>query len=180
MPALPRIRVIAIVSALTFGAVTTGCSSSDDASADGSSAPPNGDETAATAPDPCALLTVEQIDSATGWKLPEGTRPDPKLEGDRAVCNWEDLQVGGIVQVQIDQGAGKAGFDHDKAALARTEFAPPETVKIKGATHAVELADSGILTMLVGDDVVQFTVVGTELDGTEQRALAADVAEALR
>lgn len=180
MPVFARIRVICVMSALVIAAAIAGCSSSDDTSADRTDASSLGDETASTSPDPCSLLTVGQIDTATGWTLPEGGRPDAKLEGDRAVCNWEDLQVGGIVQVQIAEGVGRAGFDRDTTALATSELAAPATVRVEGSSDAVELADSGILTMLVGDDVVQLAVIGTELDGTEQRALATDIAEALR
>lgn len=172
--------MISVIAALAITAAVAGCSSSDGSSGDRADAPSNGDETSATSPDPCGLLTVDQIDAATGWTLPEGERPAPGLEGDRAVCNWEDLQVGGIVQVQVDQGAGRAGFDRDTTALAASEHETPEDVRIEGSIDAVELADSGILTMLVGDDVVQLVVIGLELDGTEQRALATDVAEALR
>src|SRR5690606_9867921 len=100
--------------------------------------------------------------------------------GDRTVCNWEDLRIGGVVQVQLERGAGSAGFDVDRAQLDRPGFHTPEVVHIDGATEAVELADSGVLTMLVGDDVVQLTIIGGDLDGAEQRVLAADIVEALR
>jgi len=178
MPAHPWIRVTATVSVLLVGAGLAGCSSADDA-ADRDAAD-LGDRTANLAIDPCSLLTIEQIDAATGWTLPEGERPEIDLEGDRTVCNWEDERDGGTVQLQLDRGAGTDGFAGDRSQLGRAGFDAPETVDIEGATAAVELADSGILTMLVGDDVVQLAVIGGDLDGVEQQQLGADVAEALR
>jgi hypothetical protein len=178
MPAPAWIRVTAVVSALTISALVAGCSSGDDATPTG--ATDLGDQTAAVATDPCSLLTIEQIDDATGWTLPEGEQPEIELEGDRTVCNWEDLREGGTVQVQLDRGAGRAGFDGDRSELDRPGCDAAEVVDIVGATEAVELAASGILTMLVGEDVVQLAIIGADLDGVEQRVLAADVAEALR
>lgn len=180
MPIAARIRVTTIVVALAIGGGLAGCSSGADTPSDRADAPAIGDETAAVATDPCSLLTIEQIDDATGWTLPEGERPDVELEGDRTVCNWEDLRVGGSVQVQVDPGAGRDGFDAETAQLAQAGYGDPVATEVAGASGAVELADAGILTMLVGDDVVQLAVFGADLDGVEHRGLAADVAEALR
>lgn len=176
MPVIAWIR-LSTVAALSVVVVASGCSSDDHEAAPTTVPESSGD---VTAPDPCSLLTVEQIDAATGWVLPAGERPDAQLEGDRVICNWEDLRIGGSVQVQLDRGAGTAGFDRDRAQLTESGVETVTAVQVEGATDAVELAHSGVLTMLVGDDVVQLAVLGTEFDGTEQQLLAADVAAALR
>ena len=174
------IRVSTTVVALAMCAGVAACSAGVDTPADRAGAPPIGDESATASPDPCALLTIDQIHRATGWMLPDGERPDAALEGDRAVCNWEDLRAGGSVQVQLNQGVGQDGFDDETAQLARSGFGDPVRTEVDGASEAVELADAGILTMLVGEDVVQIAVIGVDLEGVEHRGLAADVAEALR
>lgn len=167
---------------LAAAAVLFGCS--DDPGGGASTA-----TAATTVGDPCSLLTVEQIQTATGWEPSAGARPDGGSGGDPTVCNWEDVRVGGAIQVQVEAGAGELGFERDRAAvvaegLATTEGGAtvggsvPNDLVIDGATAAFEVADLGRLTMLIGNDVVQLTVLGADLDGNERRQLATDVTAA--
>ncbi len=165
-PATARAAAL-IVGALLVG-VSAGCND------DGNAAP-----SASAATDPCSLLTAEQIEAATGWTVDTGQRPDDSLQGDRAVCNWEDPTAGGAVQVQLLVDVGESAFERDRTTAVADAVGVPDDLVVRGATAAFEMADLGQLTMLVDDDVVQLTVLGASLDGDEQRQLADDVVESL-
>lgn len=156
-----------IVGALLLGALA-GCNDDGDAT-----------PSASAGTDPCSLLTAAQIESATGWTVDTGQRPDDSLQGERAVCNWEDPAAGGAVQVQLLADAGESAFERDRATAVADAVGVPDDLVVRGTTAAFEMADLGQLTMLVDDDVVQLTVLGVSLDGDEQRQLADDLVESL-
>ena len=162
-------RAAALVAGALLVGVVAGCNDGSDTAA----------PSATTGTDPCSLLTVDQIEASTGWAVGTGQRPDDSRQDDRAVCNWEDPQGGGAVQVQLLVDVGESAFERDRATAVADAVAAPDDLVVVGATAAFEMADLGQLTMLVDDDVVQLTVLGTDLDGDEQRQLADDVVASL-
>ena len=139
--------------------------------------------TAARPVDPCAIVSVDDIDAATGWRLPPGTRPaetaHPRGEVG-AVCTWEDTELGGVVQLQVHEGRGAQLYAERLADATQSAHRPVRGVVVAGADPAFEVASEGLLGMVVGDDYVQVSIIGGSAGNDDHTQLAATIAKALR
>lgn len=121
---------------------------------------------------PCDLLTVDTIDEITGWTLPEGTRVEEREQDDWSYCNWEDLDVGGSVQVQWRRGDGRVSFEQRRAELEDSGLGDTRAVDIAGADAAYDVADHGVVGVLVGVHFLQISAIGASVDDRQHLELA--------
>ncbi|MGI9578364.1 MAG: hypothetical protein ACR2OH_09210 [Microthrixaceae bacterium] len=154
----PRWRTAGVFAALTAGFVAGACSPEGGIEL--------GQATSDDRLDPCALLTVEEINQVTGFDLATGQRPREYESNGQAVCNWEDHRSG-LVHLQMHEGAADEQFDLVRSDLE--EIGEATEVDVPGAQGAFEDASQGLVGMTVGDHFVQVAVWG--LPSTESQHL---------
>lgn len=178
----PTRRAAAVIAGISAAATFAACSPAADRGP--TPAPTSTTAAAAARPvDPCAIVSVDDIDAATGWRLPPGTRPaetaHPRGEVG-AVCTWEDAELGGVVQLQVHEGRGATLYAERLADATQSAHRPVRRVAVAGADPAFEVASEGLLGMVVGDDYVQVSIIGGSAGNDDHTQLAATIAKALR
>jgi hypothetical protein len=111
--------------------------------------------------------------------LPNGTRPAAVREEAGDVCTWEDLDAGGMVQVQFHEGDAQR-FDRQVRSSTAPGGRPSAPVAIDGASAAFEVPSEGLLGMVVDDDYIQVSVIGATAHEDDHVELAASIVAALR
>ena len=122
--------------------------------------------------DPCALLSVADIDRLTGTTLPEGEVPEEHAVDGWEICNWEDPQAAAAIQVQVRRGDGRADFEHRRHELGAGSGGPTRDVDLAGADAAFDSVDQGTVGALVGEHFLQVVVIGGSFDDEHHLALA--------
>lgn len=159
----------ALVAALALSAALASCSADD---------PATGDPVAAELGpvDPCSLLSPSEIRSVTGWTVPDGVDESELLDGTEvAVCSFTEPDHVGVVQVQLDEGAGRAEFERRRAEL-EGDGMDGRDARVSGAERAYEAPEHGVVGMLVDDTFVQVVTIGPGVDEGDHLRLAATVA----
>ncbi|HSJ82914.1 MAG TPA: DUF3558 family protein [Acidimicrobiia bacterium] len=123
--------------------------------------------------DPCALLTVEDIMTATGVPVDEGVFNEDLSSESQVICDWTGTEEFAFVQVlfqDIDSFEG----NRDSAA----EFTGEATdVAIPGVSAAFATGEGSIIGMQVDGGYLQVSYIpsgpGTVLEETTQLATVA-------
>lgn len=130
-------------------------------------------------PDPCGLLTEEQIEAATGIGFDGGTFDEDLSTDTQSLCVWHsDDDPGTFVQVLVSEGAAQV---QSQRAEAVEYLGTSQDETVAGARDAYSLESGAILGMAVDDYFVQvsaitrFAFTPAEVTG----ALAPEVAAAL-
>ncbi len=129
--------------------------------------------------DPCALLSVADIDRLTGTTLPQGEVPDEHDADGWEICNWEDPAAAAAIQVQVHRGDGRADFEHRRHELGAGSGGPTRDVQLTGADEAFDSVDQGTVGALVGEHFLQVVVIGGSFDDQHHLALAEAAIEGL-
>ena len=118
---------------------------------DGSTTTTSGDQTSSALPDPCALLTVDELQAATGIEFPEG-EPNATLSNDsQVICDWVSEDPFATAQVLVNVNG--ASFD-DQRASVEDAFDEP-TVEVDLADAAYRTSEGSLVAMKVGSLFVQ-------------------------
>lgn len=156
-----RVFVLLILASLIAGA----CSSGDeDSSGSGnnrantsstSEAGTNGSDVDQTGEgdDPCSLLTVDDLQTATGVSFDEGTVNEAMSNGETAICDW--IASGdefATAQVLI---VGGGGDNLDSQEEGAQEMSNTTHIDVSGVDAAYRTEEGSIVGMRIGDDFVQ-------------------------
>lgn len=144
-----------------------GCSSDDDSSgSSNATTAPTGDATdngsgdsgaSGESVDPCSLLTVEDLQVATGVDFGEGAVNDAMTNDTNAVCDWASSgDEFATAQVIIVRG-GAENLDSQKEGA--DEVSPTSEVEVQGADQAYRTEEGSIVGMAIGDDFVQVSYI---------------------
>lgn len=174
-------RQILGLSAAVLALAISGCSSSD-ASPNASAmltGPGGADVPVGGLPDPCTLLTVAQIEAASGLSFGEGEL-NPQLSTSwQSICEWYSTDANfTFVQVVITADASTVAAQRE---TAEDMMGASVDVTVPGAENAYTVAGGSILGMGVEDYFVQVAYMTTGLGDVTSvtTALAAEVATAL-
>ncbi len=177
-----RISLIAVLLAVAFGLVA--CGGDDDTSGDSSpdaagtsatdpvvtTAPDDG---SSSLPDPCGLLTVDELRQATGVDFPEGVRNEALSNESQVICDW--VSEGPLSTAQVLVNDNGASFDEQRASV-EDAFGEP-AVDVDLADAAYRTTEGSLVAMKVGALFVQVSYIpngpGNVADATV--ALAGDV-----
>ncbi len=129
--------------------------------------------------DPCNLLSRRDIRRIAGWRVPEGVLAAQHRRG-QAVCSFTEPHLAGMVQIQLEHGAGMAALDRRRAEAHRLKLGSGHRVNVQGARAAFEIPTHGLVGMLVHDDFAQVITIGGRVTDRQQRLMAAVVARNLR
>lgn len=137
-----------------------------------------GDSAASDVPDPCSLLTVDQLADATGvTTFAEGEFNETLSGGDQSVCDWISDDPFATAQVLITPFGDS--LDSQRASVEEAFDEP--TVDVDLADGAYRTDEGSIVAMRVGALFVQVSYIpsgpGEVADATVQ--LAGNVVEAL-
>ncbi|MGK2950059.1 MAG: DUF3558 family protein [Acidimicrobiales bacterium] len=110
-------------------------------------------------PDPCSLLTPEDIEAATGQTFGAGTINDQITNSMQTACDWGADSVFGSVLVIVNE-TGQRLVDPDLAELEEG-FGEP-VVEVDLADDAYRSERGNILAMRVGDLFVSLTYSADE------------------
>ena len=189
----PRFLVSIIVAGLLVGAcagessesTSTAASSAEATTADRdmgtTTTSPSGEDATSSAsggaggdmPDPCALLTVEEIVSATGVPFDDGIFNEEISSEDQVICDWTGSEEFALVQVLFQDVDTFAG-NRDSAE----EFTGEVTdVEIPGVSAAFATGEGSIIGMQVDRGYLQVSYIpngpGTVHEETTQLATIA-------
>ncbi len=157
----------ALVLCTSVALILGGCSSEDDSSdSANTTTAPTGDasgngsgdpEPSATSVDPCSLLTVGDLQAATGIDFGEGTINDTMTNDASAVCDWtssgDEFATAQVIVVQ--GGAENLDSQRDSA----NEVSATSDVEVTGADSAYRTEEGSIVGMAIGDDFVQVSYI---------------------
>ena len=132
---------------------------------------------AAAAVKSCDLLSSADIHQLTGLQLPAG-KAASAAQG-WSLCNWEDADARAGVQVQLHAGDAREIFQQRRQELASAFEVTPQPVRIAGATDAYEVRAQGTVGVLVGDEFIQLSTVGSTFGQRDHLGLAALVIKGL-
>ncbi len=124
-------------------------------------------------PDPCGLLTVDELHQATGVDFPEGSLNEALSNDSQVICDWVNEDPLSTAQVLVN--ANGASFE-DQRASVEDAFGEP-TVDVDLADGAYRTTEGSLVAMKVGPLFVQVSYIpngpGDVADATV--ALAGDV-----
>jgi hypothetical protein len=164
-------RVLSSVLVLLLVAAAAACGDDDDDSDTGanpttSATSADGDDEAgdeggdvASGIDPCSLLTVEEVESATGVST-EAEYDEMLSNDDQVICNWiatEGPMAG--IQLRVIPEGPVADFDRQRQSADETS-GPAIDVEVAGADRAFSAAEGSIIGMQVGGSFVQVSNLG--------------------
>ncbi len=166
-------------TALAASLALAGCSSSTNPSDTAMSAPPAAGDTA-NVPDPCSLLTVDQISAAVGATVQPGKIDAKVSQGGQKACEW----TGGadspypFVQVLITPYGDQLDSQRQSAQDSLGDVAD---VTIPGATGAYSFASGSTIGMAVKGYFVQVSYNDTGVSdyATPAQQLATEVVAAI-
>ena len=180
----PALAATALVACLALA----GCKNTATASDSETSSPPaatasnsvNSSPAAANLPDPCSLLTVDQISAAVGATVQPGHLDKKVSQGDQLACVW----TGGsdtpftFVQVLITPFGDQLASQRQYAQNAMGDVAD---VTIPGADGAYSFASGSTIGMAIKGYFVQVAYNDTKVSdyATPAQELAKDVVAAL-
>ena len=166
------LRRVLFVSVLAAAGALAACS--DDTAAPDALGEPVAVEVVTTSlgVESCDLLSVADIERITGTVLPEGEVPDEQDSPPWSICNWEDLDAGAAIQVQVHLGDGRADFERRRHELGSGSVGPTRDIELDGADAAYDDADQGVVGALVGEHFIQVTTIGGAFDDEHHLALA--------
>jgi len=124
----------------------------------------------------CELLTVEDLNTITGYEFGDGTVSEGLSTDGRHVCDW--ITTGSefaTAQTMIVDNQSADDFNTGKAAAS--DVFTLVDVTIPGADLAYATEEGSLLAMLIGDTFLQVGFIpggpGSVLDETEQLAALA-------
>jgi hypothetical protein len=128
--------------------------------------------------DPCDLLSRRDIRRIAGWRVPRGVLASQHRAG-QAVCSFTEPHLAGMVQIQLQNGAGTAALDRRRAEAHRLKIGSGHWVTVHGTRAAFEIPAHGLVGLLVHDHFAQVITIGARVTDGQQRAMAAVVARNL-
>ncbi len=175
-----RVRWQTVAILVSCGTLVAGCSSSE--SLDSSRQGDSGDPPATAAPsptvdrpvgpssmaapldlgdDPCAFLTPEDLELATGIEFDEGVPDDQSPTS----CRWTASDPPAVAELLVirHQDAYAAQFAEAEASLDLIE------VEIPGADRAYARAEGTVIGVGVDDDYLKMSLTIEDLDGVLDR-----------
>jgi hypothetical protein len=159
-----RVRIL-IMLVLLAGALAA-CSDDSDTSEDAADTTEAGSEDAASEdagsdgsdedlPDPCGLLTTDDLNTATGLEFGEGAVNDTMSGPGRAVCDWTSDSPFATAQTLL---FADGDFEMNRETAAEISGEPLD-VDVPGADQAYQTPEGSIVAMTVGDLFVQVSYI---------------------
>jgi hypothetical protein len=132
--------------------------------------PPAGD--GGDLPDPCSLLTLDDVLTATGVSFGEGVLNEELSGESQVVCDWIGTEEFAFVQVLI---VGFNAFDSNR--VSAEEIMGVTDVEIPGASAAYATTEGSVIGMSMGSRYLQVSYIpsgpGIVLEQTTQLATIA-------
>ncbi len=154
-----RLRGVAV---LALSLVLVGCSSSSETPTDTNTPTTTNTPAAAGAiPNPCSLLTVADIDSATGISYQPGVFDDQQSDDSHSICNFQPVDgVLPFVQVLVSPGESQIAAQR---GTADDFLGGSVDVTVAGATNAYAVAGGSIVGMTVNGFFVQVSYMTSDM-----------------
>ena len=124
-------------------------------------------------PDPCSLLTAEELTELTGVEFGEGTFNEDLSAGGNQICDWLAVDAFDTVQVLINPDSSGFPQSRDGAVDAGMEVVDVD-IEVAGA-DAAYIVEGGIVATALGDMFVQVSYLASG-DTAEQAVEIAEVA----
>jgi len=176
-----RMRNVLLGMAIVATALFVACSSDDESTPVATEA--GGAATAAATEAPnagtsndnvCALLTVEDLDSATGLTWGEGVFNESLSSDQQFICDWVTTE-GGFATAQVLVQPTDDNFGSNRNS-AESVFGLAEAPSITGADETYATEEGSLIGMRIGGEFVQVSYIppdaGNVLDATTQLAQA--------
>jgi hypothetical protein len=123
----------------------------------GSDQPVTTREASAIAPDPCSLLTTDEIDAATGLTFGDGAVNETVTQENQTACDWLAVSGLGIVQVLV------LTVDvYDSSRDSASEIVGVVDVSVPGASRAYATDDGSIVGMDMGGTYLQVSFLSSD------------------
>ena len=123
-------------------------------------------------PDPCALLTVDDVEAATGVSFDEGVFNEGLSSEIQGTCEWFSTGEFAFVQIVV---VGIDSYDSNRASA--DEILGVMDVEIPGVSAAYVTTEGSVIGMAMGSSFLQVSYVpsgpGTVLEETIQLATIA-------
>ncbi len=175
-PAIAHVRrgVAAFSVVLSVALVVSGCGAdgpaslpagSGDSTAQPAGTATSGAETGEPAdglPDPCALLTPDDLESVVGTAFGDGAVNADLSTDFQSICEWSAADESFLfVQVLVTDGSASVATQRQSAQEFLGETSD---VSVAGATEAYTVANGSILGMAVGGRFVQVSLLSSSID----------------
>lgn len=109
----------------------------------------------------CDLLDTRSVREITGWDVGESSRGAEVERGELQICHWETRDVTGLIQLQLQRGAGQEGVQARRELLqAFHGWSEPADLVLVDERPAFEHLDHGVAGAVIEEHFVQVTVFG--------------------
>ena len=127
------------------------------ATTDGSTGASVAAQASGDTPDPCALLTAEELTELTGVEFGEGTFNEDLSAGGNQICDWVATDAFDTVQVLIHPDS--AVFEQSRESASGFDMEVAD-IEVPGA-DAAYIVEGGIVATAVGDMFVQVSYLAS-------------------
>lgn len=113
-------------------------------------------------PDPCALLSPPEIESAAGFVVGDGAADADRQPDTKVLCEWTQTGGEGFVAIAVAPGS-RVPFGEGETVVGTTV-----AIDIPGASEAFRLVTYGSVAMRVdGDDIVVSSAGSTSSESAD-------------
>ena len=128
-----------------------------DASADSESDEADSDDADASGamPDPCALLSPAEIETAAGFAVGDGAADADRQSDTKVLCEWTQMGGDGFVAIAVAPGY-PVPFGEGETVVGTTV-----AIDIPGASEAYSLVTYGSVAMRVDGDYIVLSSAGS-------------------